>query len=114
MSTINKYEIDSYRLEQAQLEDLEQLLNVCRINIGSLDEKQIIKAFTLCYLSHNGVTRASGEPYYYHPVEVAKIVAQEINIDDTSVIAALLFNLLNVSIRKVDLLLQCSKSNDWI
>lgn len=90
MSTIHKYEIDSFKLEQAQREDLEQLLHVCRTNIGTLDEKQIIKAFTLCYLSHNGVTRASGEPYYYHPVEVAKIVAQEINIDDTSVIAALL------------------------
>lgn len=37
-----------------------------------------------------GLTRASGEPYYYHPVEVAKIVAQEINIDDISVISALL------------------------
>jgi GTP pyrophosphokinase/guanosine-3',5'-bis(diphosphate) 3'-pyrophosphohydrolase len=34
--------------------------------------------------------RASGEPYYYHPVEVAKIVASEINIDDISVIASLL------------------------
>ncbi|MGK7370320.1 MAG: RelA/SpoT family protein, partial [Candidatus Halalkalibacterium sp. M3_1C_030] len=31
-----------------------------------------------------------GEPYYYHPVEVAKIVASEINIDDVSVTAALL------------------------
>lgn len=90
MSIVQKYDLEAYTLEQAQQEDVQQLLDVCAQNIGAVNEDQITKAFKLCYLSHNGVTRASGEPYYYHPVEVAKIVAQEINIDDISVIAALL------------------------
>ena len=87
---IEKYNLEEYQLEKAQAQDLKQLLKVCFENMDKVDEEMVSKAFKLCYLSHNGLTRASGEPYYYHPVEVAKIVAQEINIDDTSVIAALL------------------------
>ena len=90
MSTIEKYDLEGYQLEKAQAEDLKQLLKICRQNMDELDEELVTKAFKLCYLSHLGITRASGEPYYYHPIEVAKIVAQEINIDDVSVIAALL------------------------
>ncbi len=87
---IEKYNLDGYKLEKAQRQDLRQLLKICRDNMDTVDEALVTKAFKLCYLSHKGLKRASGEPYYYHPVEVAKIVAQEINIDDISVIAALL------------------------
>ncbi len=87
---LEKYNLDEYELEKAQSEDLKQLIKICYEHMDSLDEDAITKAFKLCYLSHHGLTRASGEPYYYHPVEVAKIVAQEINIDDISVISALL------------------------
>lgn len=89
-SILEKYNLDEYELEQAQSEDLKQLLRICSEHMDIMDEEAITKAFKLCYLSHQGLTRASGEPYYYHPVEVAKIVAQEINIDDISVISALL------------------------
>jgi GTP pyrophosphokinase/guanosine-3',5'-bis(diphosphate) 3'-pyrophosphohydrolase len=89
-SILEKYNLDEYQLEQAQSEDLKQLLKICREHMDTLDEEAISKAFKLCFMSHQGLTRASGEPYYYHPVEVAKIVAQEINIDDISVISALL------------------------
>lgn len=90
VSIIEKYNIEEYTLETTQQEDLDQLLEVCRAYIDNLDEEMVIKAFKLCYLSHKDGKRASGEPYYYHPVEVAKIVAREINIDDVSVVAALL------------------------
>lgn len=89
-TTIEKYNLEDYQLEKAQSQDLMHLLEVCHQNMDKVDDEQVTRAFKLCYLSHNGLKRASGEPYYYHPVEVAKIVAQEINIDDTSVIAALL------------------------
>ena len=87
---ILRTDLDSVKLKKAQKQDLKQLLEECREFIGKVNEKQIEKAFKLCYLSHDGMTRASGEPFYYHPVEVAKIVAREINIDEVSVIAALL------------------------
>lgn len=90
VTAIEKYNLEEYQLRKVQQQDLDQLLEVCRINMDTVNEELIDKAFKLCFLSHKGITRASGEPYYYHPVEVAKIVAQEINIDDISVIAALL------------------------
>ncbi len=85
-----KYDLQGYVLKKAQQEDLKQLLEICHEHISSVDEEAITAAFKLCYLSHENMKRASGEPYYYHPVEVAKIVASEINIDDVSVIASLL------------------------
>ncbi|MFV1883211.1 MAG: RelA/SpoT family protein [Balneola sp.] len=90
VTTIEKYNLDEYILEKAQQQDLDQLLKVCIMHMDSVDEQMVSRAFKLCYLSHKDGKRASGEPYYYHPVEVAKIVAQEINIDDVSVVAALL------------------------
>ncbi len=84
------HDLDNYELKPAQAEDLKYLLDLCRANMDEFDEDLIIRAFKLCYLSHSEGTRASGEPYYYHPVDVAKIVTSEINIDDISVAAALL------------------------
>ncbi|MBO6585422.1 MAG: bifunctional (p)ppGpp synthetase/guanosine-3',5'-bis(diphosphate) 3'-pyrophosphohydrolase [Gracilimonas sp.] len=89
-ASIDKYDLEGYKLKKAQREDLKQLLTVCRDHIDSVDEQAVTNAFKLCYMSHEDMKRASGEPYYYHPVEVAKIVASEINIDDISVIASLL------------------------
>lgn len=89
-ASIDKYDLEGYTLEKVQNEDLKQLIEVCREHIEHVDADAISKAFKLCYMSHEGMKRASGEPYYYHPVEVAKIVASEINIDDVSVIASLL------------------------
>ncbi len=83
-------DLDSLKLKKVQREDLKQLIEVCNEHIDEVDEELVSKAFKLCFYSHEGMTRASGEPYYYHPLEVAKIVAREINIDDISVIAALL------------------------
>ncbi|WP_138431580.1 RelA/SpoT family protein [Fodinibius saliphilus] len=87
---IENINLDNYTLDPPQQKDLDQLIKVCREHLESVDEKMVSRAFKLCYVSHEGVNRASGEPYYYHPVTVAKIVAEEINIDDVSVAAALL------------------------
>lgn len=84
------YDLENYALDPAQQSDLDQLIRVCRYHMEEVDIDLVTRAFKLCYLSHEGITRASGEPYYYHPVAVAKIVASEINIDDVSVVAALL------------------------
>lgn len=89
-ATIDKYNLEDYVPAPAQQEDLRQLLNICHEHIESVNDEAITRAFKLCFLSHEGMARASGEPYYYHPVEVAKIVASEFNIDDVSVIASLL------------------------
>ena len=50
----------------------------------------ITKAFNFANQAHKGVKRRSGEPYIMHPIEVAKIVCNEIGLGSTSISAALL------------------------
>jgi GTP pyrophosphokinase/guanosine-3',5'-bis(diphosphate) 3'-pyrophosphohydrolase len=85
-----QYDIESYEPAPEQQKESDHLIEICRTHLDSVNEEMVRKAFALCYLSHEGVKRASGEPYYYHPVAVAEIVASEINIDDVSVVASLL------------------------
>ena len=54
------------------------------------DKKEIRKAFELAVEAHSTQRRKTGEPYIYHPIAVAKIVAYEIGLGPTSIIAALL------------------------
>jgi RelA/SpoT family (p)ppGpp synthetase len=69
---------------------LERLLDACRKNLRNCNTDLITRAFHLCFDAHRRTIRASGEPYYTHPAEVALIVAGEIALDDVSVAAALL------------------------
>lgn len=82
--------IDGVQLGPAQQVELNNLLNECQEHLEFCDNELITRAFKLSYLSHQGITRASGEPYYLHPLEVARIVLKEIGMDDVSVVAALL------------------------
>ena len=54
------------------------------------DKKLVRKAFNLAVEAHKGVRRKSGEPYIYHPLDVARIAAAEIGLGTTSIICALL------------------------
>ncbi|MFO7526495.1 MAG: bifunctional (p)ppGpp synthetase/guanosine-3',5'-bis(diphosphate) 3'-pyrophosphohydrolase [Ignavibacteriaceae bacterium] len=69
---------------------LEDLLEVSRKNLPKVNEKLITKAFEFGTEAHKHDLRASGEPYFTHPYEVARIVAEEFPLDDTTVIATLL------------------------
>ncbi len=77
--------------EQEQMNRyLHNLLDACTSNLRSCDTQLITRAFYVCIDAHKRTIRASGEPYYTHPVEVALIVASELPLDDVSVAAALL------------------------
>lgn len=57
------------------------------------DEESIAlmrKAFDVANEAHYGVRRKSGEPYILHPIAVARIATEEIGLGATSVICALL------------------------
>ncbi len=69
---------------------LEELLEACEENLAKTDKEMITKAFQLSSEAHKDHYRASGEPYFTHPYEVAMIVVKEIPLDDVSVAAALL------------------------
>lgn len=47
-------------------------------------------AFTLAKTAHANQKRKNGDPYIFHPIAVAKIVASEIQLDVNSVCAAFL------------------------
>lgn len=54
------------------------------------DAKEIKKAFYISVEAHKDMRRKSGEPYIYHPLEVADICVNEIGLGTTSIISALL------------------------
>lgn len=70
------------------------LIEVCKKNLGNFDENLIRKAFDFALEAHKNDLRASGEPYFDHPYEVAMIIAKEIPLDDVSVASALLHDVL--------------------
>lgn len=67
-----------------------ELLTVVYPKTHNAERKAIRKAFVLATNAHNGVRRKSGEPYIYHPIAVAMICCKEMNLGATSVICALL------------------------
>lgn len=69
---------------------LDALLNNCRKNLPKVDEALITKAFEYSLEAHKNDLRASGEPYFTHPYEVANIVVEEFPLDDITVVSALL------------------------
>ena len=54
------------------------------------ERKAIRKAFDLALELHSEQRRKSGEPYIYHPISVARVVAGELGLDTTSIVCALL------------------------
>lgn len=54
------------------------------------DTKIIKKAFNASLDAHKEMRRKSGEPYIYHPLAVAQICVEEIGLGTTSIVAALL------------------------
>lgn len=59
--------------------------------ILSKEDKELIrKAFDIAVDAHSSQRRKTGEPYIFHPIAVAKIVAMEIGLGATSIAAALL------------------------
>lgn len=67
-----------------------KLLRVSYRILSKKDKKMIRSAFDVAVDAHKDQRRKSGEAYIFHPIAVAKIVASEIGLDATSIVAALL------------------------
>ncbi len=74
-----------------------QLLKVSYTTLSKDDKKLIRSAFEVALDGHKNQRRKSGEAYIFHPLAVAKIVAQEIGLDGTSIAAALLHDVVEDS-----------------
>ena len=90
----------SYDLEQENKEILARYKDLISNTYRTLDEennKLIRKAFDIALDAHKDQRRKSGEPYIYHPIAVAKIVATEIGLGATSIACALLHDVIEDS-----------------
>lgn len=76
----NKLIVNAYR----------KLLRHSKSIVSKSDTINIRKAFRISLEAHKEMRRKSGEPYILHPINVAQICVQEIGLGATSIIAALL------------------------
>ncbi len=86
----NESMIDLVKERSEILTRYRQLLRAAKPVLKDNDAKQIKKAFEISMNAHKDMRRKSGEPYIYHPLEVAQICVEEIGLGATSIICALL------------------------
>ncbi len=86
----NTLVIDLEAEKQEILKRYRALLRACKPTLQRGDKKEIRKAFDMALESHKNMRRKSGEPYIYHPIAVAQIAAEEIGLGTTSIVCALL------------------------
>ena len=86
----NTLVIDLEVEKQEILKRYRALLRACKSTMQKGDKKEIRKAFNMALESHKDMRRKSGEPYIYHPIAVAQIAAEEIGLGTTSIVCALL------------------------
>ena len=73
----------AYDLEKESKEILARYKDLISNTYRALDEDKnrlIRKAFDIALDAHKDQRRKTGEPYIYHPIAVAKIVAEEIEL----------------------------------
>jgi len=83
-------EVDIEKENAAIAQAYKELLRVSYQTLSKDDKKLIRHAFEVALDAHKDQRRKSGEAYIFHPIAVAKIVAQEIGLDATSIASALL------------------------
>jgi len=77
--------------------EYKKLLKISYQTLSDDDKNLIRKALDLAIDAHKDQFRKSGEPYIFHPISVAKIVAEKIGLDANSIAAALLHDVVEDS-----------------
>ncbi len=77
--------------EQTALQrEFRRLMKALPAPLDETDKKNLRKAFELGLSAHARQRRKSGEPYFFHPIEVARICVSEIGLGPTAAVCALL------------------------
>lgn len=90
MQPVVEKTIDLEAEKKMILKEYRALLRSLRKNVTPVEKKMIREAFELSMEAHKDMRRKSGEPYILHPIAVARIVSDEMGLDATSVVCALL------------------------
>src|SRR3989337_229055 len=72
------------------LRQYRRLLRTAKPYLSGNDAKLIKRAFNTSLEAHKDMRRKSGEPYILHPLAVAQIAVEEIGLGTTSIVSALL------------------------
>ncbi|MDO5759595.1 MAG: HD domain-containing protein, partial [Bacteroidota bacterium] len=67
-----------------------KLLSIVYNKTTEEERLMIRKAFTIARNAHSQARRKTGEPYIYHPLEVARIVAEDLGLGPIAIVCALL------------------------
>lgn len=84
------YVIDEQAERKEILRRYKHIIRIVSNNVTNEGKRQIRKAFTVAMNAHAGVRRKTGEPYIYHPLEVATIAAEDLGLGATAVVCAFL------------------------
>jgi guanosine-3',5'-bis(diphosphate) 3'-pyrophosphohydrolase len=77
--------------EQLALQrEFRRLMKALPAPLDETDKKNLRKAFEMGLEAHAKQRRKSGEPYFFHPIEVARICVSEIGLGPTAAVCALL------------------------
>ena len=82
--------LDTEKENELIVKAYDKLLRRSKSVISGDDSKIIKKAFRIALDAHKDMRRKSGEPYILHPISVAQICVNDIGLGTTSIIAALL------------------------
>ncbi|MDA0758338.1 MAG: RelA/SpoT family protein [Bacteroidetes bacterium] len=74
--------------------EYKELLKISYQSLSKDDRKLIRLAFNTSVDAHKNQRRKSGEPYVFHPIAVAKIVASKIGLDAICIASALLHDVI--------------------
>ena len=83
-------EVDVAEEKREIINRYRRLLRKAKPILKDKDARLIKKAFTLALEAHKDMRRKSGEPFIFHPLTVAEICVEEIGLGTTSIIAALI------------------------
>ena len=86
--------VDSIKENNQIAKEYKELLKISYQSLSKDDRKLIRLAFNTSVEAHKNQRRKSGEPYVFHPISVAKIVASKIGLEATCIAAALLHDLI--------------------
>jgi RelA/SpoT family (p)ppGpp synthetase len=93
-------EVTSQNEEETSVEKTSEerflISDLCDLTSQYMDQeqvKEVYRAYIFGAQAHEGQVRASGEPYIYHPIAVARILAQ-MHMDVKSIVASILHDVI--------------------
>jgi GTP pyrophosphokinase len=96
--------VDAIEEKREIINRYRRLLRKAKPVLKEGDAKLIKRAFTIAMEAHKNMRRKSGEPYIFHPLTVAEICVEEIGLGTTSIVAALLHDVVeDTDIQLVDI-----------